>query len=317
MKKVIGIFSGKGGVGKTTVVANLGASLSSVFNRKVVILDTNIKSSHLGLHFGLYDDLPITLGDVLKDNTPVIQAVYVHPSSGVRIVPAPLNGINISLNKGKCYSALDKLRIDYEMVLVDSAPGLGSDVMITMSAVDAGIVVTTPDIPSVTDALKTINIMRKLRKDVLGVVVNRFRNEKYELTVDEIESTCNSKIIAIVPEDKKVSEAIFNGTPVVLSHPNSSSSIQLKRLAAHLIGEDYKPPNLFEKLIDIFSFKKQKPRVSKELLSTRTYLEKERKDVEGLKDGMMKESREELKEEIMKRVKERLKERKHAQRNYR
>lgn len=306
MEKVIGIFSGKGGVGKTTIVSNLGIGLSSIFNKKIVILDMNVRSSHLGLHLGLYEDMPITLGDILKKNLPVVQAVYVHPLSGARIIPAPLNGADLNLVKERCYSAINKLRNDYDMIIVDSAPGLGSDVLTTVSVVDACIVVTTPDIPSVTDALKTISLVRRLKKKCLGVVVNRFRNEKYELTVGEIESTCNQKIISVIPEDKKVSESIFKGLPVVLSFSNSPASRQLKKLAGQLIGEEYEASNLLERLADIFSFWKRKSKVREKIPVAP--LQKEKEDVEEIKEEMLKEVKGELKEEIIKRVKERLRE---------
>jgi len=243
--KALGVLSGKGGVGKTTIVANLGATLTKYFNKKVMLLDGNIKASHLGLHLGLYSDLPTTLQDVLSKNVPLTYATFIH-QTGIRLIPTPLNGEVSNISRLK--EVVKRLEDKYEAVILDCAPGLGKEVVTIIKAIDEAAVVTTPDVPAIADALKTINLLDRFKKKNLGIIVNRVKNEKYELTTEEIESTCNCKIICKIPEDRRVPESIAIGMPVTIRYPRSPASISLKKLAANLIGEIYAPESFLDKV---------------------------------------------------------------------
>ena len=239
MSKVIGILSGKGGVGKTALVANLGAALTKQFDKQVVIVDTNVNASHLGLHLGMYNSIPVTLRELLKKKVPLSHGIYVHPTTGVRILPAPLNGLGTKMTPRKLRSITNKIAGDYEMVLMDCAPGLGKEVVTSIGAMDAAIVMTTPDFPSVVDVMKTLELLNKLKKNVIGIVVNKSNNEKHELSIREIESTCGKRVIATIPNDWKVSHGVSEGEPAVVLSPSSKSSVAIKKLAGKLVGKDY------------------------------------------------------------------------------
>ncbi|MBI4009702.1 MAG: P-loop NTPase [Candidatus Aenigmarchaeota archaeon] len=309
MAKVIGILSGKGGVGKTTLVSNLAASLTKNFNKNVLVFDTNINTSHLGLHLGMYEDLPVTLREVLRRKTSIMHAVYTHPNTGIRLVPAPLSGDGINLTKEKCCRLVNQLKNSYDMVILDCPPGLGKETIVAISAIDEAIIITTPDIPAVTDALKTVEILNRIGKKTLGIVVNRSRNEKYELQPQEISSTCKCDVIATIPEDRKILRSISKGMPAVLLYPHSPASNSVKKLAAKLLGKSYKEPSFFDKLKRLLGrneegdtkivIKEQEQAVSKEA---------EIRDVKKLKEGLTKEVKEELKREIVEMVKKKLKE---------
>lgn len=253
MSQIIGVLSGKGGVGKTTVVTNIAASLINDFGRRVVILDSNMGSSHLGLHLGIYEDPPITIREIVKKRLPVIYGVYVHPATGIRIIPAPLASQDIRLTPQTIKKFAKMLESDYEMVIVDCPPGMGKDTISAVSAMDAGIVVTAPDFPSVTDALKTVNLLQRMKKRVVGIIVNRVRGESYELGIQEIESTCGVRVIGVIPEDRRVPEGISSGMPVVAMSPNSRSSVALRRTAANLIGESYREAGLISRIVGALS----------------------------------------------------------------
>ncbi len=328
---VIGILSGKGGVGKTTLVANLGVSLTRDFMQNVIIVDANINSSHLGIHLGIYEDNPVTLKDVMKGNVPVNYAVYTHPDTGVRVLPAPLNGSEINFNKLK--EVIKKLEETYNIVILDTAPGLGKDVISVLPSIDNGFVVTTPDLPSLADAVKTIKLMEKFGKTASGIIVNRIMNKKYELISSEIESACNHKIVAAIADDRNVPESINEGVPIVASHQNSDAAIEIKKLAARIIGKDYKPHSIF------YTFKKaigslrksayikeelpvivpKQNKVTKENHSetfgnikrvSKNKLKHEVSDVDAIENRLREELKTELKKEIVKRVKEKLEDKK-------
>ncbi len=319
MSRVIGVFSGKGGVGKTTLVANLGVALANVFHKNVVVFDSNLHSSHLGLHFGLYEDMSITLKEVLKDRRSILQAVYIHPTTGVRIIPAPLDGEGLDLTAEKCRQLVSQVKSNYDIVILDCAPGLGREVLTPMQAVDEAIVISTPDIAAVTDAMKTIEMLRGFKKNVLGLVINRYSNKRYELTPQEITSTTNYNIIRTIPEDSKIPDSIAKGIPVVISYPGSKASRAFKELAAFLINESYEV-SLFEKFKSMLPFNKhiRYPKHEVEPTPDHTIMRTEvpkkeipRKEVSDLTDinsELLADIKEELKREIMKKVKQRLKE---------
>ena len=311
MSRVIGVFSGKGGVGKTTLVANLGVTLSNGFKKNVIIFDNNIHSSHLGLHFGLYEDFPVTLRDVLKRHASIMQAIYIHPETGMRIIAAPLNGLDLNLTKKRCCNLVNQVKKNYDMVILDCAPGLSREVIIPMQVVDEAIVISTADIAALTDAMKTIEILKKFKKTVLGIVINRYQNQKYELTPQEISSTSNSNIIGVIPEDTKVPDSIAKGVPVVISYPYSKASRAFRHLGAFLIGETYKEESLLEKLRGLFNFKLLAPKQKTEPAVQQQAMRKEISDTIELKDELTKEIKEELKRELMKKVRAKLKERMH------
>jgi len=302
LSRVIGVFSGKGGVGKTTLVANLGTALTNVFNKNVLIFDSNIHTSHLGLHFGLYKDLPVTLREVLKKDMPIMQALYIHPPTGIRVIPAPLGGEGVDFTREKCGNLINQVKDDYDMVILDCAPGLGKEAMTPMSSIDEAILICTPDIVSLTDALKTAEVLKKLKKDILGIVVNRHRNQKYELTSKEINSAVKTEVLATIPEDSKIPESISKGTPVTVLHPNSKSSKAFKKLAAHLSNEVYWDKNILDAFINFFRWGKDKKSNKREL-----YADSHQVENSGLRPKGSIENKLELIKDVKKMLRESLK----------
>ena len=237
MARIISVLSGKGGVGKTTLVSNLGTALVKR-GKKVTILDANVTTPNLSLHLGipLY---PVTLHDVLRNDVPIESAIYDH-HTGLKIVPASLStealkGIDINKLEKAMSCLLDK----NDIIIVDSAAGLGKEAMAAMDVADDLLVVTNPELPAVADALKTIKIAKDNGTNVLGVVVNRVKGLKHELSMDEIRTMLEVPIISIVPEDIAVQKSISKKVPVVHHKPRSKSSIQFQRLASRILGESY------------------------------------------------------------------------------
>jgi len=316
MSQVIGILSGKGGVGKTTLVANLAAALANQFGRNVVVVDTNVNTAHLGLHLGLYEDLPVTLKEIVRKNMDVSYAIYLHPTIGIRILPAPLKSDGLNLTKSKLREITKELKKSYEFVILDCSPGLGKDAITAIAAMDSALVVMTPDFPSVVDALKTIQLLEKMNKKVLGIVVNKSNNERHELTEKEIESTCGVNVVENIPYDTKVSKSIAEGVPVVLLSPHSKASNAIKNIAAKLIGEDYTPTGIFERIKEAFS----KPRLHEQ---KRIYIKPETsaggkeekipkektiemKNMDIMTKSLKRGLHDELKKEVLLRLKQRL-----------
>lgn len=230
--------SGKGGVGKTTVVSNLSAALAS-FNKSVIAIDGNTTTSNLGLHLGI-SMYPVTLQDVLKGRANLRDAIYRH-EDGFSIIPA-----DVSMEKVMSPDAHRMLDVVYRLigqadfVLVDAAAGLGKEASSAIRACDEMIVVTNPELTALTDALKLARMGERFGTKNLGFVLNRIRNETSEFSVADAEEFLSTPILGKVHEDHRVRKAISEKRPVVTHSPKALASQQFKAIAARLIGEEYR-----------------------------------------------------------------------------
>jgi septum site-determining protein MinD len=127
---------------------------------------------------------------------------------------------------------------------MDSAAGLGREAISALSASDEVIIVTNPDLPSVTDALKILKITQESDIKIIGTVVNRIKGLEHELSTEEIIAILGVPIIAEIPEDKNISKSIAAKKPLIQYAPNSPAAIEIKKLASILSGKKYQEPKL-------------------------------------------------------------------------
>lgn len=237
MTRFVVIASGKGGVGKTTTVINLGTALSN-FGRDVIILDANLSTPNMGLHLGT-PNVPITLNDVLEGKKRIHEAAYLHPS-GLKVILS-----SIAMDRyneehvHKLKDAINSLEGASEVVIIDAAAGLGKEAKSAIAVADESIIVTTPDLPSVTDALKTIKTCEKLGTKVIGIVVTKVNNDNLEMTLKNVETLLEKPVIGMIPNDNAIRKSLYLKNPVNYTHPKSGASVAYKKLAAKLIGEKY------------------------------------------------------------------------------
>ena len=239
MKKArrIGIISGKGGVGKTTVTANLGAVLAKKLKKDVAIVDCNLTTSHLSLSLGMYY-CPVTLNHVLRGETKIKDAMYSHPS-GMKIIPASIRLEEmVGVDSSKLKSVISKLHKKVDIILLDSSPGLGNETLSAIKASNEIIFVTNPNLPAVTDVIKCRDIIKSMRKKPIGVVVNMITKGRHELSKKEVEILTELPVIASIPHDMNVLKSLAERTPIVLHKPRSSASKELTRFARWLVGEE-------------------------------------------------------------------------------
>ncbi len=238
----VGILSGKGGVGKTSTAVNMAAALS-YFGRDVVVVDGNLSTPNLGLHLGV-PVVPITLHDVLKGKNSLSDSVYLH-HSGLKIVPAGLSLDDLrNVSPEKLKKSLPTLDGLTDVVLVDGSAGLGRETLALIQAVDELIIVTNPELPAVTDALKTVRLAEEMGKKVRGIVLAK-TGENHDIPLENIESLLEKPVLGIVPYDKAVRESLIRREPVVFSHPKSKSAVAYKRLVSDLVGIEYNEERSF------------------------------------------------------------------------
>lgn len=229
----IAIASGKGGVGRTTLTANLGIALAQM-GKATIIVDGSLTTPNLALLFKL-EKVVYTLNDVLTGEAPLVDVMYDGPG-GVKIVPAAVALEQIrKVRSERLQEALRELPEATDFLLIDSPGGLRRE---TVSALRAGrelLLVTTPEIPAVSDALKTRLLGEFLGLKPIGAVLNRKRREEFELSGDEIKTILNLPVLAEIPEDMSVRKALRQGKPVIELSPKSSASKAIKALAKKLV----------------------------------------------------------------------------------
>ena len=236
MTKIISLVSGKGGVGKTTVVANLGLALLEL-GKDVTLIDGNITTPNLGFHLGL-PTFPKTLHDVLKGNAEVFDVVYEH-DSGLKIVPAGLSIEHLkNLDPRRFSQVLLGLFGSTEIILIDAAAGIGREALAAIENSDEILIVTNPELPAVLDALKVYKIAEKVGVESRGIVLNRVTKKKYEMRDEEITNLIELPILAKIMEDETIKKSIAEQIPIVKYKPYSYNSIQFRKLARLLVGEN-------------------------------------------------------------------------------
>ena len=253
MTRFIGVVSGKGGVGKTTVVTNLSTALTTKFQKQITVIDCNVTASHLSMHFGAYFN-PLTVNNVLKVETTIEQVIFKH-ASGVKVVPASLNltdliGVDISILGEK----IQNLFSNEDFVFLDTAPGFGKEAVSGIKACKEALIVTTPDIPAITDVIRGKGVLEELGVEPFGIIVNKVTGGKFELTNKEMMQLTDLPILAKIPYEKKILESLAAKTPLVVYDDKSLASIEFFKLASTLTGEFYQPPRIsfLEKLSRVF-----------------------------------------------------------------
>lgn len=237
MTYVISICSGKGGVGKTVTAINLGMALKE-YGKDVTILDADLTAPNLGINLG-FSKIPITLNDVLKGRNHITEAVYVH-SSGLKVLPSSIALKDLSnIYPEKLKEAYTDLKKNSELILVDNAPGLGSDVVNSIKNSDEVLIVTNPDLASATDALRTLKLAQNMKVPVRGVVLTQVNNKKHELTRENVEDIIGKKVISIIPEDDLIRDSTRQKSSVISLYPKSKCSLAYKKLAADILGQKF------------------------------------------------------------------------------
>ncbi|MEE9595055.1 MAG: cell division ATPase MinD [Candidatus Hydrothermarchaeales archaeon] len=235
MTRYIVVASGKGGVGKTTLAANIAVSLAS-FGKRVAVLDADIVMANLEIIMGLRNP-PVALIDVLSGRLNLDDVMYEGPR-GVKIIPAgiTLDGFNEE-NMEMLKVALKEIPKDVEILVID-APA-GRDASMVMDEGQEVIIVTVPEVSSVSDALKMKILAEKMGAKIIGVILNMAQRAPRELKLREVEEALDASVISIVPYDDKVKEALAYETPFVVRYPTSKPTREVMKLSASLIGRDY------------------------------------------------------------------------------
>lgn len=223
MARAIVITSGKGGVGKTTVTANLGMHLAEK-NYRVCMLDMDIGLNNLDVVMNMEDRIIYTITDVIENKCRIKEAL-VQDDTYPLLYMLSTGGLsnNLSISLAEIKNVINELHTTFDFILIDCPAGIDAGFKRAVSIADEAIVVTTPHLSSVRDADKVVTILSSYNITSKRFVINRARGDlmqdKLMFDVYDIGKILGIEFGAVIPEDDKVitntSETIKNNKVAV------------------------------------------------------------------------------------------------------
>ncbi|MDX1762848.1 MAG: MinD/ParA family protein [bacterium] len=245
--RVIAVTSGKGGVGKTNVVANLAFALASLNQKKVLVLDADLGLGNLDILLGLAPRHNLT--DVIAGRRRIHEIIVEGPG-GMKILPAS-SGVQEVTDLSTGYRAnlltqLDELEQEIDYLLIDTAAGISSNVTFFTAAANEIVVVTSPEPTAITDAYALMKVMsRKYGASRFQLLVNSVKSEMEAKGVyGKLNSVADRFLnitihyLGFIQHDPTVAKAVREQRAIAEKYPGSPASLCFKRLARQFLQKD-------------------------------------------------------------------------------
>jgi flagellar biosynthesis protein FlhG len=249
--KTLSITSGKGGVGKTTLVANLAYQLSQM-NKKVLIFDGDVGMANVDIMFG--QKAPFNIIDVLNERK-VINEVLYPLTSNIDLLSGGSGNADFykmsSIQKKSLLDIVEDLQYQYDFLIVDTAPGLTEHVFYLNAAVDEIILVLTPEPASFTDAYALLKVMNQLyHTKHFSILCNQTRDlqegvslfHRFADVVDQF-LTVGLSLVGVVPHDPLIRKLNIQQRLVLRQQPDSAVAEALRAVSANLLDDSAKGSN--------------------------------------------------------------------------
>ena len=260
MGEVIVITSGKGGVGKTTTTANIGAGLSEA-GKKVVVIDTDLGLRNLDVVMGLENLIVYNLVDVIEGHCRLKQALIRDKRyENLYLLPSAQTKDKSAISPGQMKKLTSELKEDFDYILLDCPAGIEQGFQNAIAGADYAIVVTTPEVSAIRDADRIIGLLEKngLRNNHL--LINRIRMDMVKrgdmMSVDDVTEILSIPLIGAIPDDENVVIATNQVNPVIGIH--STAGKAYLNICRRIMGEDipflnlHSENNIFTKVTQIF-----------------------------------------------------------------
>lgn len=261
MGEVIVVTSGKGGVGKTTTTANLGAALSQQ-GKSVVVIDGDIGLRNLDVVMGLENRIVYDVVDIVEKKCKIKQAMIKDKRfENLYLIPAAQTRDKDAVTPEQMKELCDELKSEYDYVLVDCPAGIENGFKNAIAGADRAVVVTTPEVSAVRDADRIIGLLEAHSIEDIKLIINRIKINMVKngdmLDTDDILDILGVKLIGAVPDDENVVISTNKGEPVI--GYQSLAGQAYKNIATRVTGNEVAFLNLdiqegfFKKLQKLFA----------------------------------------------------------------
>ncbi|MBF0537555.1 MAG: septum site-determining protein MinD [Nitrospirae bacterium] len=241
MTKVIVITSGKGGVGKTTITANLGTALA-MSGKRVLTIDADIGLRNLDMILGLEQRIVYDVVDVVEGVVKPEKA-FVKDKRGfpLWLLPASQTKNKEAVRPEQLIEIIEGVKDNFDYILIDSPAGIESGFRTAAIPANDAIVVVNPEVSSVRDADRIIGLLESMEKTSIRMLINRIKIHQVRrgemLSVEDIEDILHIKKIGIIPDDEKIVDYTNKGEPIVLTKNNAVAKAFIN-VADRLEGRD-------------------------------------------------------------------------------
>ena len=248
MAKVIVVTSGKGGVGKTTTTAALGAALAQT-GQKVAVVDFDVGLRNLDLVMGAERRVVFDLINVVQGVAKLPQALIRDKRlENLWLLPASQTRDKDALTEEGIGRIVDELRTSYDWIICDSPAGIERGATLAMRFADEAIIVTNPEVSSVRDSDRIIGMLdsktvraergERVEKHVLITRYDGARAARGEmLSIEDVLDILATPLLGIIPESQDVLRASNVGSPVTLNNPASTPARAYIDATRRLLGE--------------------------------------------------------------------------------
>lgn len=238
---VIVITSGKGGVGKTTAAANIGAALA-MSGPRVALVDADIGLRNLDLVLGLENRIIYDLVNVVEGRVELRKALIRHKHiENLSLLPAAQSRDKNAVNPDQMRTLTEELKEEFDFVILDCPAGIEQGFKNAVAGAEKAIVVTTPEMSAVRDADRIIGMLDSEGIHNPWLVVNRIRPDMVKrqdmLSVDDLIEHLKIELLGVVPDDESIIVSTNRGMPAVMDD-RSKAGKAFKQIAARIVGED-------------------------------------------------------------------------------
>lgn len=251
------ITSGKGGVGKTTTTANVGAALA-MLGKRVVLVDADIGLRNLDLVLGLEKRIVFDLVEVVEGRCQLRQALIKDKRFGelLSILPAAQTRDKTSVSENQFATVIDELSEMCDYVIIDCPAGIEHGFRNALAGAREAIVVTTPEVSAIRDADRVIGKLNE-RGLPMRLVINRIRPEMVRtgdmLSIEDVCDILSAELLGVVPDDEDVIDTTNRGEPIAMAIGSKMAGIY-EKIARRLEGEivpftKLDGPNFFSRLL--------------------------------------------------------------------
>jgi len=254
---VLVITSGKGGVGKTTTVANIGAALAAL-GRRVVLADADIGLRNLDVVMGLENRIVYDIVNVMENkDLPVRKALIKDKRvESLFLLPAAQTRDKDAIKPEQMKELCEELRQEFDYVLIDCPAGIEQGFRNAVAGADLALIVTTPEVSAVRDADRIIGLVEAEGLRGPRLILNRLRPDMVKrremMDIEDVLDILHIDLLGVVPDDEAIIISTNKGEPIAFDN-NSKAGQAYRNIARRLEGEEvpfqsFDNPSFFRRL---------------------------------------------------------------------